>query len=174
MVVQSLVRCISRARSKSRVVIRTVTLRQLVFVDLASFLVSLIYLCLAVSLLSLLLLVEWFGGPPPKESPQEIMLGCGLAIAGGWTFLHHRARRISALLNHGEVATARILRGLHFQFFVQLLIEYPTTSGLNRGKLWLPNTRKPRELLDRDSVTETFSPEKHEAVQLRTLYVPDA
>lgn len=149
-----------------------VSLRQLIALDLATFLTVLTGVTLAVSLLSLLVLVSWMGGPPPRESPAEILLGCGAVIGGGLAFVLHRLRRVTAILNQGNMVETKVLRGLHFQFFVQLLVQFPAARGITQRKLWLPNTRGPRSLTARDSIIVCVSRDSRDEVVIGSLYTP--
>lgn len=150
---------------------RTVSFREVLFHDLISFLVGILFLFAIVCLLSLIILVGLLGAPPPKESPSEIFWGflviTGLVIA----VLRFRVVCITEMLNRGEVVVAEVLRGLAYQFFVQILVTYMVRGEVIQKILWLPNTKCPRALTKEEQVSLAVHTEKTRRAVVRNLYL---
>ena len=154
----------------SRLLARDVSFREVIFHDLISFIVGIMFLFTIVCLFSLIILVGWFGGPPPKESPGEIIFGYLIITGVVFAILRYRVSCISEALNNGEVVVAEVVRGLAFQFFVQIFVKYTLRGRVVQEKLWLPNTKGPRELTKKEQVSLSVPMEGRGRVVVRDLY----
>lgn len=154
----------------ARPFLRDITLREAFVHDLASFLVGLIYLFALACLLSLVAAVGWLGAPAPKESPGEIFLGFAVISGAVLAFLRFRAHRITGILKDGTVVAAEVVRGLAYQFFVQILLSYTVEGRVVEEHLWLPNTKRPRELAKAKRLSLSVRPGALRGLVVRDLY----
>jgi hypothetical protein len=152
----------------ARPLLSEVSLRGVVVHDLAAYLVGLLYLFALACLLTLVIAVGWLGAPAPKESPGEIFLGFAVVSGAVLAFLRFRARRVADTLSNGEVVAAEVSRGLAYQFFVQLLLKYTVSDRTVQEHLWLPNTKRPRQLAKAERVSLSVCPARGTVV--RDLY----
>jgi hypothetical protein len=156
--------------SPTRPFLRDVSLREAFVNDLASYLVGLIYLFALACLLTLVVAVGWLGAPAPKESPGEIFLGFAVVSGAVLAFLRVRAHRITETLKNGEAVAAEVSRGLAYQFFVQISLSYTVAGRAVRERLWLPNTKRPRELSKAARVLLSVRPGELRGTIVRDLY----
>lgn len=147
-----------------------VTLKEAFLHDLASFIVGMVFLFLLACLASLVVLIGWLGAPPPKESPGEIILGISLTAGAVLVFLRYRTHRLTEMLNSGDVVTAQVLRGLAFQLFVQIQLQYMRAGRVVQAHLWLPNTKRPRVLSRAEQLSLSVPAGKTHGGVIRDLY----
>ena len=151
-----------------------VTLKEAFLHDLASFIVGIAFLSVLACLASLVVLIGWLGAPAPKESPGEIILLISLICGAVLVFLRYRTHRLTEMLNNGDVVTAQVVRGLAFQLFVQIRLQYTRAGEVVLAHLWLPNTKRPRALSRAQRLSLCVPAGRTHGGVIRDLYVPPA
>ena len=150
--------------------VRDVSLGEALSYDLISFLVGIVFLFVIACLILLIVSVVSFGARPPRESPTEIFLGLLLISGAVFAVLRFRVSSITETLRSGEIVRAEVLRGFHYQFFVQILLKFSVRGEIVQRKLWLPNTKRPRTLATRDQVFLSVEAQGTRRAVVRNLY----
>jgi hypothetical protein len=105
-----------------------VSFKQVLIYDLTSFLTGLLYLFVVTCTASIIIGVKWLDFPPPRESPVEILMGFLIITAVAASIIRYRISKISRILSQGNSVTAEVVRGLAYQFFVQIQAQYPRST----------------------------------------------
>ena len=148
-----------------------VSLRQVLLFDLTSFLTCLVFLFVVACTASIIIGIKFLEMPPPRESPGEILLGLMVIIALVVSIIRYRISRINRALNQGTILTAEVVRGLAYQFFVQIQVIYSYDSESVKTILWLPNTRRPRTMSELKQLTISVDPLPKGTIIIRNLYL---
>ncbi len=157
--------------SISKPFIRDVSFREALSYDLVSFFAGILFLFVIACLILAIVSVVWFEAPPPQESPSEIFLGLLLITGVVVTVLRLRVSYITKTLRRGEIVVAEVLRGLHYQFFVQISLKYSVRGKVVQKGLWLPNTKRPRTLIKEEQVFLSAKMERAKRIVVRNLYM---
>jgi hypothetical protein len=148
-----------------------VSFREVLSYDLTSFFVGILLLFVMACVTLIIVSVSWFGVAPPRESPGEILIGL-LAIAFVVAaVLRFRASRITKTLRSGEIIVAKVLRGIHCQNFVQIFVRYSVGGEVIQKRLWLPDTKHPRALIENDRIFLSVRVGKPRKAVVRNLYM---
>jgi hypothetical protein len=90
---------------------------------------------------------------------------------GVLAFLRYRTHRLTEILRNGDLVTAQVLRGLAFQLFVQIRLQYTVAGRVVQEHLWLPNTRRPRALSRAEQLSLSVTAGRMHGGVIRDLYV---
>ena len=149
----------------------SVSFRQVMLYDLTSFLSCLVFLFVVTCTASIFIGIKWLGMPPPRESAAEILLGLTGITAVVVSIIRYRIYRISRVLNRGTIMTADIVRGLAYQFFVQIQVRYTYETEIINTILWLPNTKGPRMMSKSKQLTMSVESFPKGTIIVRNLYL---
>ena len=128
---------------------KDVTYLKVLFNDIISFTIGLFYLFYLSFLILITISIFVFGADAPKESAFEIIIG-SIIITGLFLFgLKYRISAITEVLINGDKVEAEIINGLSHEFFVHLTFRYSISGKPIKKKLLLPNTKYPRELIQK-------------------------
>lgn len=148
-----------------------VSFRQVLLYDLTSFLTCLAFLFVVTCTASIFIGIKWLGMPPPRESAAEILLGLTAITAIVVSIIRYRIYRISRVLNQGTIMKAEVVRGLAYQFFVQIQVRYSREAETINTILWLPNTKGPRMILKSQQLILSVEAPPNGGIIIRNLYL---
>lgn len=148
-----------------------ISLKQVIAYDVISFITGIMYLFVISCLLVVIISVVMFGAPPPRESPEEIIIGLLCITGAAFVVIRFRTSTLTNILKQGEIVNAEVLRGFHYQFFVNINVRYSVQDKTIQKTLWLPNNKKTRVLINEEHLVISVNTDKPRKPVIRNLYL---